>query len=165
MAAALGDACAGRIRFVTGAGDEALGAVEDVAVAVLLGARAHGRGVAARLTLGQRVGERRLAVRDGREVALLELLGARQDHPGRPELVPHRDERGRRADPGDLLDEDAVRDLVRAGAAVGLGDVDRQQVRVLERLVDVPRVLALLVDLGRPRRDDVELLGHALMPT
>ena len=113
----------------------------------------HRHRVAARLGLGQRVGEHRLAAGDRRQVALEQVLRGRQQQRHGAELVDGRDQRGRRAGPRDLLDHDAGGQRVGAGAAVLLGDVHRVEVGLAQRVVGLLRELALLVDLGGVRGD------------
>ena len=108
------------VRRDAGVGDPALRPVEHPAVAVEHGAGAHRRRVRAGLALGQRVADHRLAGGDRRHV-LLQLLRAGQDDRLRAELVHRRDERGRRARAGDLLDHDAGRDRVGAGPPYSSG--------------------------------------------
>ena len=134
-------------------GDPPLHAVQHVA-----GVRAHrpglhGRRVRAGLGLGQRVGEHRLAARDRRQVAGLDLLGRGEQQRHRAQLVHRRDQRRRGAGPGDLLDDDRRGDRVGAGAAISLGDVHGLEVRLDQRLVHVPGELGGAVDLGGPGRD------------
>ncbi len=136
-----------------GVGDPALHAVQHVAVARAHRPGLHGRRVRARLGLGQRVGEHRLAARDRRQVGGLDLFGRAEQQRHGAQLVHRRDERGRRAGPGHLLDHDRGGDRVGPRAAVGLGDVHGLQVGLDQSLVDVPGELAGPVDLGGPGSD------------
>ncbi len=113
----------------------------------------HPARIGAGLGLGQRERRRPLAARAARQEALLELLGAEQLDRQRAELLDHQDQRGRRARLGDLLDRHVEHQRAGAGAAV-LG-LERQPEDVLlgQQLAQVVRVVRLLVDLGRPRRD------------
>ena len=104
-----------------------LDAVEDPVVAVGLGPGAHRRGIAAGLALRQRVGRHRFARADRGQHLLLEFLGAAHDQAHGAQLVDSRDQRRRRAHPGDLLDHDARRDGVRTLPAVLLGNVHREK--------------------------------------
>ena len=136
-----------------GVGDPPLHAVEQVAAVRPDRPGAHRGGVRAGLRLGQRVGEHPLAARDQRQVALLDLLGRAEQQRHRAELVHRRDQRGRRAGAGDLLDDERRGERVAAGPAVGLGDVHRVEVGLHQRLVHVPGELGGPVDVRRPRRD------------
>ena len=116
-------------------------------------------GVGAGLGLGQREGGRPLAGRAARQEALLQLVGAEQLDRQRAELLHHQDQRGRGARLGDLLDRHVEHQRAGAGAAVLLLERQPEQVLLGEQLAQVPRVLGLGVDLGRPRRDP---LAHDL---
>ena len=78
-------------------GDEHLGAVDHVVVAVAHGARADGRHVAAAAGLGDRDGGERLAAADGRQVLLLERLAARPVEVRRRHVAVDADGHGERA--------------------------------------------------------------------
>ncbi len=71
-------------------------------------------------------------------------------------VVDRRDERTRRAGSRDLLDHDARRERVASLATELLGYVDGVEPGIAQRLVDVPRELARLVDLGGPGGDLVD---------
>ena len=134
-------------------GDPRLLAVEHPVVAVRPRPGLHRRGVGPGLPLGQAVGEPRLAPRQRRQVASLDLLRPREDDRHRAQLVHRRDERRRRADPRDLLDDDAGRERVRAHSVVLLGHVRREEVARHQGVVRLLRVSRLLVDLRRVGRD------------
>ena len=88
-----------------------------------------------------------------RQEPLLQLVGAEQLDRQRAELLDHQDQRARRARLGDLLDRHLQHQRAGAGAAVLLGERQPEDVLLGEQLADVPRVLALRVDLGGARRD------------
>ena len=134
-------------------GDPALHAVEDVAVAVAYGAGLHAHGVRAGVRLRQAVGEATLAARQRAEVLLLELLRARDLHRQRAQLVDRRDQAGRRARAGDLLDDEHGGERVGAGAAVLLRHVGCVEVRGQQRVGRLLRVAGVLVDVRGVRRD------------
>ena len=137
-----------------GVRDPVLGAVDDPA------RRRPGRalvrsadGVRARIGLREREGGRPLAARALRQESLLQLVGAEELDRQGAELLDHQDQGDRRRRLGQLLDGHLQHQRAGAGAAV-LG-VERQTEDVLvgEQLAQVLRVLVLLVDLGRARRD------------
>ncbi len=134
-AVGVGDRQDGVVLGHTGVGDPRLLAVEHPVVAVGGGAGAHRGRVAAGLTLGQRVRERGGTLGQRAKVLLLQLLRAGEDQRGAAELVGAGDQRGRGADPGDLLDDDGAREGVGADAAVLLGDVRGVEVGGDERVV------------------------------
>ncbi len=133
--------------------DPVLGPVDHPLLAVLDGRRLHPRRVRARLGLGQRERRRPLAGRAPRQEALLQLLGAEQLDRQRAELLHHQDQRARGVDLGDLLDRHVQHQRARAGAAVLGRERQAEDVLLGQQLAHVPRVLGLLVDLGRARRD------------
>ena len=138
-----------------GVGDPALGPVQDPGVTVGDRTGLHGRGIRAGLAFGQGVGEHRRAAGHLGQHLLLQLLGRGQQQRHRAELVDRRDERGRRARPGHLLDDDHRRQAVRARPAVLLRDVHGVEARPDELVVDVGRELPGLVDLGGARGDPI----------
>ena len=132
---------------VAAVGDEALGAVDHVLVALLDGRRAHPRDVGAGVGLGQ--AERRELRRFGEhaEVLLLDLLrAAERDRRGRQAVAA---ERGldARAAPRELLLDQAAVEVAGAGAAVLLLDVGVHQADLPGLLDDVLRPGAVLVVL------------------
>ena len=137
----------------TGVGDPRLLAGEHPVVAVADGLALHRRSVGAGLALGQAVGERRLAGCERGEVALLDVVAAGEDERHRAELVDRGDQAGGRADPGDLLDDDAGGEGVGTDPAVLLGHVGSEEVGGDECVVRFLRVARLLVDRGRVGRD------------
>ncbi len=134
-------------------GDPALHAVQDVVVAVADGLRLHAGRVRARVRLGEGVREHRVALGERGHVPLLQVLGTREDHRERAQLVHRGDEGGGRADAGHLLDHDHRGQRVRAGAAVLLGHVDRVQVVRDEGVQGLLREAGLLVHRGGVGRD------------
>ena len=134
-------------------GDPPLHAVEHVPAVRPHGPGPHRAGVGAGLRLREPVGEHRLAPRHRRQVPLLDLLRRAEQQRHGAELVHRRDQRGGGARPRDLLDDERRRQRVAAGAAVGLRNVDRVEVRLDQRLVHVPGELRGPVDLRRPGRD------------
>ena len=133
-------------------------AVEHPVVAVTHRAALHRGGVGAGLALREPVGERGLPRRERGEVAGLDVVVRGDDQRHRAELVHRGDQRAARADPGDLLDDDAGRQGVGPHAAVLLGHVRREEVAGHEGVVRLLRVAGLLVDRRRVGGDLV--LGH-----
>src|SRR5215475_5954471 len=121
-------------------GDEHLGAVDDVVVAVPLGGGPDGGGVGSRVRLGESPAAELLAAqRRHQELALL-LLGpeAQQRNASQPDM---REERGREAavDACDLLDQQAAHHHVAAAAAVLLGIADAEITEASELAEQVER--------------------------
>jgi len=138
-------------------GDPVLGAVDHPFVAVGHCPGQHPAGIGARLGLGQRERRRPLAAGAAGQEALLELVAAVQADRERSQLLHHQDQRRGRTRLGDLLHGHVQHQCAGAGAAV-LG-LERQPEDVLlgEQGPEIVRILGLLVDLRRPRRDP--LLG------
>ncbi len=134
-------------------GDPVLRAVDHPFVAVEHGGRFHPGGVRAGLRLGQ--GERRRELAGGalRQEALLQIVGAEQLDRQSAELLDHQDQRARGVDLGDLLDRHVQHQGPRAGAPILRRERQPEDVLLGEDPADVPRILGLLVDLGRSRRD------------
>ena len=133
--------------------DEALGAVQDVLVAVAPRLGSHGGGVRARAGLRERVGGQPLAARQAREPALLLLVRAVVLDRERAELLEGQDEPRGGAGLGDLLDGDEHHERAGARAAEALLEREAEDLVVAQELDHVPGELALLVDLGRTGRD------------
>src|SRR4051812_11676532 len=131
--------------------DEALLAVEHVDVAAALGARLEGGRVAPDARLGQRVRAVHRAVDQAGQPSLLLLLCPGEHDRQRDELYVRRHERDGARDLCELLDEGAERDLGLAAAAVFDRHREREEPLARERLVDVVRVVAALVDLSDAR--------------
>ena len=103
--------------------------------------------------LGQRVGRQPLAGGESRNVAALLLLACRESSSGdRAERLDREDQAGRRADLRQLLDRDEQHQRAGAGATVRSWNGQRKDLRLTQRLDDVPGKLPRRVDLGRPRR-------------
>ena len=144
---------------VHAAGDEGLGAVEDVVRAVLgeLGGGLHAREVGAGARLGHREGPHLLAGDELRQVALLLLVGGEHLDVRQGEQHVHAGAAEGDARAGGLLVLDGL-ELVRvhAGAAELLGDVDAEEAELGELVVELARHLTggepLVVD-----RDDLGL--------
>ena len=134
-------------------GDEPLGAVEHVLVAVASRGRAHGGRVGAGAGFGERVRAQRLAAREPRQPLVLLLAGARELQPERAELLHGEDERRGRAHLRHLFDRDQSHQRPGAEAAVRLVEEEAEDVVLAEELDHVPGELVGGVDLGRPRRD------------
>ena len=137
----------------TGVGDPGLGAVDHPLVAVLAGVGDHPARIGAGLGLGQRERRRPLAGRAARQEPLLQLLGAVELDRQRAELLDHQDQRRRGVGLGDLLDRHVQHQRAGAGAAVLLLERQPQDVLFGQQPAQVVRVLGLLIDLRRARRD------------
>src|SRR5207342_831828 len=108
-------------------GDEALGAADDVLVALLDGAGFHPGDVGAGVGLGQAEGGELLVFGQHAEVLLLRLLGAAERDRRRGETVGHQRGADAGAAPAHLLLDQTAGEVVEAGSAVGLGDVGVHQ--------------------------------------
>ena len=125
---------------VAAVGDERLGAVDDVLVAPLDGARAHARHVGARVGLGQAERRQLRCLGQHPEVGLLDLLRAAEQHRRRRQPVARDRRADPRAAPAELfLDQHAVH-RGSAGPSVLLRDVGVHQ----------PHLPGLLNDRLRP---------------
>ena len=147
-------------------GDPALLAVDDpVAVRVPGGTGVHGRGIGARLRLGQCIGTDRLAGGDGAHVLLLLFLGAVLEDAVAEQRIVHRHD-GRRGRVGgrDLDHRQHVGDRVHAGTAVRLRHLDAHQSEPAHLADVLQRKLALRIQLGRHRRNALlrEITGDRL---
>ncbi len=134
-------------------GDPRLLPVEHPAAIASHRSALHRTCVRAGLPLGQGIGEHRLAAGHLGQVAPEQLVGGAHDQWHRPQLVHRGDQRAGGADPSHLLDDQAGRERVAALATELLRDVDGVEVVGAQRLVDVPRELAGLVNLRRARGD------------
>ncbi|MNS87604.1 hypothetical protein D3C72_1215520 [compost metagenome] len=113
-------------------GDEALGAVDDVVVAIQLGARLQRGGVGAGVRLGQRERDDQLAAGDLRQVFLLLRLGAVHQDALRADAnvgAEHRAERKRRM--AEVIDHIAFLRHRQANTTVVLGNGDAEQAHLL----------------------------------
>src|SRR5207245_4144358 len=117
----------------SGVRDEALRAVEDVAVALAQRRRAHRRRVRAGSRLRQRVGAEPLPGGELREIPLLLLLRPRQPEAERAELLHREDETARGADLRDLLDRDQREEGAGARAAELLVEDEAEHLVVAEQ--------------------------------
>ena len=124
-----------------GVGDPVLRPVDHPLAAVAHGARAHRRRIGAGVRLGQAERGRPLAGRAARQEALLQLGRAEALDRQRAELLHHQDQRARRRRARQLLDRDLQHQRAGAGAAVLLGERQREHVLVGEQAAEVPRVL------------------------
>lgn len=143
---------------VDAAGDEGLGAVEDVVGAVLaqLGGGLHAREVGAGARLGHRDGPHLLAGDELRQVALLLLVGGQHLDVGQGEQHVHAGAAELDARARGLLVEDGLELVaVQAGAAELLGHVDAEDAQLAELVVEVARRLAR----GEPLVVDGDDLG------
>ena len=141
-------------------GDEDLGAVQHPVVAVAAGGGAEARGVAARSRLGEGEAAELLARGErGQNLPLLLLVAELHDGIADQRVVHRQDDARGGADPADLLDDQAVGDVVHAGAAVLLGDGHPGEAELARLVEEGARELPALVDLLGPRFD--HLFGEA----
>jgi hypothetical protein len=134
-------------------GDEALGAIEHVLVAVAPGAHAVRGDIAACGRLGQGEGGQPLARGQSGKVPVLLLVRSGEEDRQGAQLLDDRDEARGRIGAGDLLDEDGLRHRVERRAAVALLEAGAEKVGLGQQLLEVPRELAGRVDLGGARSD------------
>ena len=146
----------GHVDFIlAAAGDERLGAGDDIMVAVEHRLGLERGGVGARRRLGQAIAADPLHRDHRRQIFLLHLGRAEAvDHPAR-HIVDRDEGAGRRAAVGHRLHDQRRFEPPEADAARFLADVDRAEAE-LGRLADrVAREDVLLVPLGGERRDRV----------
>jgi hypothetical protein len=124
---------------VRAVGDEALGAVDDVLVALLDGGGAHARDVGAGVGLGQAERGELGALGQHAEVLLLDLVGPAQRHGGGGEAVAHQRGADAGAAPAELLLDQTTGEVVEPGPAVLLGDVGVHEPHLPRLLDDVLR--------------------------
>jgi hypothetical protein len=135
LARAGGDDVLARVRAV---GDEDLGAVDDVVVALTACARLQAGQVGAGAGLRHREGAQLVAACERRkELLLLVRRRGPQDGRGRDAGVHGHGDARRRAAVGDLLEPQAVGDLVDPGAAVLGRDQGAQEAQWLEFFQDL----------------------------
>ena len=146
------------------AGDPVLLAVDDIAVAALVGAGGHLPGGASSIGLGDAdrglvAGEHQL-----RAEAFLRLRPVVHEGRNRPHVRFHHDAAGDPARLRHLVDDERRVEEASPLAAIGLGDRHAHEPGVAQRLDVVPRVLFGAVHLGRTRLDDLarELAGAFL---
>src|SRR5207342_3603693 len=137
----------GEVVGVGAVGDEALGAADDVLVALLHGLGLHPADVGARVGLGQAEGGQLRLLAEHAEVLLLGLLGAAEGDRRRGEPVGHQRGADARAAPAHLLLDQAAGEVIEAGAAVGLGNVGVHQPDIPGHVDDVLGPGAVLVVL------------------
>ena len=104
-------------------GDERLGAVHHVVIALAPRARGHGREIRSDAGLGHRQRRDQLARGDPRKPALALLLGAVGQEVGQADVVVQRDPQAEAAHAGALgllADDQVEAEVLRAGAAVAL---------------------------------------------
>jgi hypothetical protein len=141
---------------VAAVGDEALGAVDDVLVALADGRGAHAGDIGAGVRLGQAERGELEVLGEHSEVLLLELLGAADRERGGGQAVGAERRRDARAAPAELLLDDATVEVGRARTAVLLGHVGVHQPDLPRLSQDVLGPRPLLVVLPR---DGADLLG------
>ena len=118
-------------------------------VALQIGARLDGRGVAAGAHLGQREGRYALAAREARQVPALLLLGAEENEPLRPDrLVSAERQRHARVEPRHLLNDPGVARIREAHAPVALGNRQPEEAELPQAHEDIRGDLLLPIDLG-----------------
>ena len=146
------------------AGDERLGAVEHVGVAVAHGAGSHPTRVGAGPRFGQRVGGQLLAPGQRRQEGPLLRLCPGQGDGQAAQRLDRQDERGGHAEAGDLFDGQEQGQRAAADPSVLGREGDAQDVVLLEKLLDVPGELAAAIDLRRPGFDPLqaEIVDHLL---
>ena len=155
---------AGRLRVGAGEEEEGAGAraVRDPllragdtpAVAVRLGGRAQRAGVGAGVGLGERERAELLAPRERRHEACLLLLGSEREDRKRRRARVHGDRHAdARVRPRELLEDEDVREEVRARAAVLLGDADAHEPELRELGIELVREAVVAVPRGRVGRD------------
>ena len=137
-------------------GDEALGAVEDVGVAVAPRGGGHRGDVGAGARLGERHRAEAVALDDRLQQALLLLVGAGQQDRDAGEMRAAEDGRHAAAAPGQLFGDDAVGQFIGdAQAAELLGEGEGRQAQLARLAHQLPRELFALVQF---RRDGADLL-------
>ncbi len=144
-------------------GDEALGAVEDVVVALQHGGGLLAGGVGTGVGLGQAEGADLLAGQQVRQVLHLLLLGAVLKDGGAAQRgVGGDDNGGGAAHLGQLLHAHGVGQHIAAGAAVLLGEVDAHHAQLAHLLHGLHGEALFLVDFLGQRLDLVlgELAVH-----
>ncbi len=132
---------------VAAVGDEALGAVDDVLVALADGGRAHAGDVGAGVGLGQAEGGELVVLGQHPEVLLLELLGAGEGERRGGEAVGADRGGDAGAAPGELLLDDRALEVAEAGPAVLLGRVAVHEAELpgLAEHVLGPRAVAVVL--------------------
>ena len=146
-----------------GVGDEHLGAVEQVVVALVHRGRGGAAGVAPRAGLGETESAEHLARRQQRHVAPLLLFGAELDDGGGAEVGVGADgERVARVHLGHLVDGDVVGELVHPGAAQLLAPGHAEEAELAHGLDVLPGELRGAVQLAGHGRDPFlgELAHH-----
>src|SRR6266536_114560 len=138
------------------AGDEHLLAGDPVDVAVANRPRFLVRGIGAGVRLGQSKAAELLAAGErNQEPFLLLRVAELLNRVAHERVVDRKNDPRVRADPGDLLDHDRVRNGVHPGAAVFGRDRDAGEPQRARLREDVAGELARLVDRGRAGLDDV----------
>ncbi len=146
-------------------GDELLGAVEHIVIAVAARAGAQVGGVGAGLRLGQRKAADPFAARKLRQEALLLLLGAEfQDRHAADRAVDAHDGRARPVAGGDFLEGHGIGDGAGVRAAIGFRHQHAEQAEFahLLQLLAWERH-AIAVAVGRTRRQPLagEVAGQS----
>jgi len=136
-----------------GVGDEVLEAIEHIVIAFADRARAHSAGVRAGVGLRQRKRRQPFSAGQPRDPAALLLVGAGQQDGQRPQLLHAQEQRGGRADLGQLFDDHQDGELAGAQPTIGFGEGHRQDILLREQLFDVPRKLARRIHRGGARGD------------
>src|SRR3989442_654454 len=131
------------------AGNEGLGAIDDVAITAFDGARPHSTGVRARAGLGEGIGRQVFAAGQRWKVATLLLLGSSQPDGQAAERLHAECEGGGDAELTEFLNRHDQRQRPAADPSVLWRERDRQDVVFGEEFLDIPGELARFVDLGR----------------
>ena len=135
-----------------GVRDEELGAVHHPRAVAQLRRRTRRAGVRACVGLGEAERGEPLACREIRQPALLLLVGPVEQDRHRPERrVGRQRDRDRGVHTRQLLDDDRVRDGVRSGSAVLLGNGEPHQPELRELGHELVRKATAHVELGRDR--------------
>lgn len=146
----------------TGAGNEALAAVQHVFVALAAGTGAQARGVGAGIGLGEAIGSERLAADQAGQPGLLQRrVAERGEHPGGHVVDADVGGSGHAAG-GQLLEDQRGGQPRQAQAAVFLGDVQAEVALFGGGADDFHREVMVAVPVGRLRASSWRAKARAL---